>query len=364
MKPKDPTNKDLAIFENIEGISIPKLFPRISTLLTILIIFIICCLFLPWIQTSRGNGSITTLHPEDRLQKITAPVGGRIEKWYVRDGIHLSVGDKIVEIRDVDPQNIERINNEINATKERLDAASIATQLSLKNFNRQKTLFNKGLTSRKDMEAANITYQKTLGEQKYYQTQLISYQASLRKQQNQLITAQRSGYITNTLSSSSALIVSPGQELATFVPDSSEDTVAEIYVTGNDIPLIKIGQHVRLIFDGWPTIQFSGWPSVSIGTFPGIVKVVDYAASSNGLFRVIVVPDNDSSINWPNKVFLRLGTKTYGYIQMNEVKLGYELWRQLNGFPISINNKQNRFEVTDKDIKYNAKNSAGGDNSK
>lgn len=339
-----PEGNDLAKFKEIEGIQIPKIFPRLTTLLVILLIFTISCMFLPWIQTSKGNGSITTLQPQDRLQQIIAPVDGRITKWYVRDGSRVKAGDKIVEINDIDPQNIERINNEIFATRERLEAASIATALALKNYNRQKRLFETGLTSRRDMEAANINYQKSLGEQKYYQTLLIKSRAILRRQENQLLTASRDGYITNTLPSSDSMVIKAGNSLATFVPDA-KDIAVELYIVGNDIPLVRIGQKVRLIFDGWPSVQFSGWPSVSIGTFPGIVKVVDYTASSNGLFRVLVLPDPKSGIEWPNKVYLRLGTKTFGYIQMNEVRLGFELWRQVNGFPISINNNQNSFKI-------------------
>jgi multidrug efflux pump subunit AcrA (membrane-fusion protein) len=331
-------------YSTIAGIDIPKIFPRLTTLLIIILMFIIACMFLPWIQTTKAMGTITTIKPEDRLQQIVAPVNGRIEKWYIQDGSRVRAGDKIVEIQDIDSQNIERINNEILATKERVSTAIIATELALKNYNRQKKLFKDGLTSRREMETANITYQKSLGDQKYYETILINSKAMLRRQNNQLITATRDGYITGTLSSSDSLIVKTGDTLATFVPDT-DDIVVELYVNGNDIPLVKIGQRVRLIFDGWPSIQFSGWPSVSIGTFPGVVKFVDYTANINGLFRVLVVQDSKTGIDWPNKVYLRLGTKTIGYVQMNEVSLGFEVWRQLNGFPISINNSQNKFNI-------------------
>ena len=204
------------------------------------------------------------------------------------------------------------------------------------------------------MEAANINYQKSLGDQKYYETLLIKSNAMLRRQENQLITATRDGYITGTLSSSDSLVVKAGDSLATFVPDT-KDIVVELYINGNDIPLIKIGQHVRLIFDGWPSIQFSGWPSVSIGTFPGVIKFVDYTANSSGLFRVLVAPDPIAGIDWPNKVYLRLGTKTLGYVQMNEVRLGFEIWRQVNGFPISINNSQNSFNIHGTSSEYQDK---------
>jgi multidrug efflux pump subunit AcrA (membrane-fusion protein) len=329
-------NHDEDIFENIDGTTVSKLYPRFSYLLIILIVFGILCMFLPWIQTSPGNGTVTTLNPEDRLQQIVAPVGGRVVKWYVRDGSRVESGDKIVELADIDPLNIQRLNAEIASLNDRYIAAKDAASLSQLNYNRQNKLLAQGLTSRKDMEAANIAYRKNIGDQEYYKSLLIKSQAGLSRQQNQLIYADRSGYIVSTLASSQTKIVKPGDTLASFAPDATQ-FAAEIYVDGNDIPLIKIGQSVRLIFDGWPSVQFSGWPSVSIGTFPGVVKVIDYAVSANGGFRVIIIPDKNSL--WPNRNYLRLGTQVHGYIQISQVKLGYELWRQLNGFPISIKDK-------------------------
>lgn len=333
-------NQDEAIFDNIDGTTISKLYPRFSYLLIILMVFSISCMFLPWIQTSPGAGTVTTLHPEDRLQQIVAPVAGRVIKWYVRDGSRVESGDKIVELADIDPLNIQRLSAEIEALNDRYTAAKDAASLSQLNYNRQNKLLEQGLTSRKDMEAANITYRKNIGDQEYYKSLLIKSQASLSRQQNQLIYADRSGYIVNTLASSQSKIIKPGDNLATFAPDATE-LAAEIYVDGNDVPLIKIGQSVRLIFDGWPSVQFSGWPSVSIGTFPGVVKVIDYAVSSNGGFRLIITPDK-KGISWPNRNYLRLGTKVHGYVQINQVKIGYELWRQLNGFPISIKEKNDK----------------------
>ncbi|MBL8825787.1 MAG: hypothetical protein JNM18_02290, partial [Planctomycetaceae bacterium] len=32
---------------------------------------------------------------------------------------------------------------------------------------------------------------------------------------------------------------------------------------------------------------------------------------------------------------LRQGVRVNGWIQLNQVTLGYELWRQLNGFPLA-----------------------------
>lgn len=332
-------NKDHFQFENFNSIRIPRFYPRLSFFLLILLVFFIASLWLPWRQTTSGMGDVTSLKPQDRVQQIIAPVTGRVDRWYVRDGSTVKVGDKIVKLVDIDPYNIQRLQADIDAMQLRYDSNRNATVLALSNANRQKRLYGEGLASKREMEVAGINYQRAVAEQEFNRTQLIKSQATLARQNNQMVVADRNGFIVNTLASSDSKIVNAGDVLATFVPNT-DDLAAEIYITGNDIPLVKVGQHVRLIFDGWPSVQFSGWPSVSIGTFPGIVKAVDYANQTNGLFRVFVVSDpNDYS--WPSRNFLRMGAKCRGYIQLNQVKLGFELWRQLNGFPISVNNAQN-----------------------
>jgi hypothetical protein len=36
---------------------------------------------------------------------------------------------------------------------------------------------------------------------------------------------------------------------------------------------------------------------------------------------------------WPENTYLRQGNQVVGWVFLNKVKLGYELWRQFNGFP-------------------------------
>ncbi len=62
-------------------------------------------------------------------------------------------------------------------------------------------------------------------------------------------------------------------------------------VVGNDLPLVRVGNHVRLQFEGWPSLQFTGWPAVAVGTFGGEVAVVDPTDDGSGMFRVLVRPD-------------------------------------------------------------------------
>jgi len=121
--------------------------------------------------------------------------------------------------------------------------------------------------------------------------------------------------------------------LATLVPETDSRAV-ELRISGNDVPLVHKGDEVRIQFEGWPAVQVSGWPSVAVGTFPGQVEVVDTADSGDGSFRVLVTPRH--RVDWPEGHYLRQGTRAQGWILLNEVKLGFELWRRFNGFPVSL----------------------------
>ena len=39
---------------------------------------------------------------------------------------------------------------------------------------------------------------------------------------------------------------------------------------------------------------------------------------------------------WPDERWLRQGTRAKGWIVLDRVSLGFEIWRQLNGFPPSL----------------------------
>ena len=126
-------------------------------------------------------------------------------------------------------------------------------------------------------------------------------------------------------------IVKAGDPLLTLVPDAL-DRAVEIWVDGNDAPLIGNGAPVRLQFEGWPAVQFVGWPSVAVGTFGGKVALIDSTDDGNGKFRLLVVPD-ESEQEWPDVHYLRQGVRAKGWVLLNQVSIGYEIWRQLNGFP-------------------------------
>jgi hypothetical protein len=98
---------------------------------------------------------------------------------------------------------------------------------------------------------------------------------------------------------------------------------------------MQIGRPVRLQFEGWPAVQFVGWPSVAVGTFGGIIAVVDATTTRVGKFRILVVPDPNEPA-WPNSDILRQGLRAKGWVLLNQVPLGWELWRRFNAFPPSV----------------------------
>ena len=151
-----------------------------------------------------------------------------------------------------------------------------------------------------------------------------------------IVRAPQSGYVVKTLKAGIGENIKEGESIATLQPESPQ-VAAEIYVDAMDVPLILDNSEVRLQFEGWPSVQFSGWPSVAVGTFSGQVSVIDLVSSQGGKYRLLVrptipVPDKDQA--WP--IQLRQGSGVYGRVILRTVPLWYEIWRQLNGFPPSL----------------------------
>jgi multidrug resistance efflux pump len=147
-----------------------------------------------------------------------------------------------------------------------------------------------------------------------------------------VIRAPQDGYVVQAQRTGLGQTVKSGEAIVTVQPAEPQQAV-ELYVKPMDMPLIRQGDPVRLQFDGWPALQFAGWPSVSVGTFGGRVAVLDRVSSKEGKFRVLVTPDpNDEP--WPRQV--RIGTGVYGWTMLREVRVWFEIWRQLNGFPPTV----------------------------
>nr|WP_299486662.1 HlyD family efflux transporter periplasmic adaptor subunit [uncultured Allomuricauda sp.] len=143
------------------------------------------------------------------------------------------------------------------------------------------------------------------------------------------IRAPQTGFINRALQSGIGETFKEGDRLVGIMPDKY-DMAVETYVDPIDLPLIHIGEKVRIQFDGWPAIVFNGWPNVSFGTFGGEVVAIETFISDNGKYRILLAPDKDD-VPWPQAIRVGSGANTIALLE--DVPIWFELWRQLNGFP-------------------------------
>jgi len=181
---------------------------------------------------------------------------------------------------------------------------------------------------------ARAEREEALGDVALAEKDLLNSRRDFARQSTQDVTSPVDGTILRLQAAAAGDQVKAGDPLFIVVPDVFQRAV-EVYVDGNDATLIEPGAKVRLVFEGFPGVQFAGWPSVAVGTFGGIVDLVDASDNGQGSFRILIVPDA-SDEPWPGDPYLRQGVKANGWVLLNRVPLWYEIWRKLNGFPVKV----------------------------
>ncbi|PWL28763.1 MAG: biotin attachment protein [Fluviicola sp. XM-24bin1] len=220
--------------------------------------------------------------------------------------------------------------------------SSVAKETEARNnwFNSQNEL----IRLRVDIATIRADYDKqiakVLSERLTTTSNRLDSEGSINKMENQYsnykkrsgyyyILAPQSGYVTKTFVTGIGETIKEGQAVISIMPDEYE-LAAEIYIDPIDLPLMHVGEHVRIQFDGWPAIVFSGWPDASYGTYGGEIYAIDQYIGDNGKYRMLIKPD-ERHVPWPKA--LRYGAGLKAMILLNDVPIWYELWRQVNGFP-------------------------------
>lgn len=330
-----PRSHDLTGFTTLASLRVPRTTRTLGRMIAISIPLLLVLLFaVKWVQTAPGRGDVIALNPEDRVQQVTALVPGRVERWFVVDGQQVKKGDPIARIIDNDPDLLIRLAAEREQVVAQISAAEQAMATARLDVNRSSQLYAEGLAARRDYEATQIKVAELNAKLAEARAKLSKVDIALNRQSAQLVRAPRDGRVLSLNTAAGATLISAGDLLATIAPERQE-RVVELLVDGRDAALVRKGQPVRLNFEGWPAIQFSGWPSVAQGMFDGRVLTIDPSAQPSGLFRVLVEPMPGKPA-WPNDNYVRLGSKVRGWIQMETVTIAYELWRQLNDFPLEF----------------------------
>jgi multidrug efflux pump subunit AcrA (membrane-fusion protein) len=221
---------------------------------------------------------------------------------------------------DRDAAEFARAKNSLNVARKNLEALE-AEKLRIENDFKSSIESARAALNAAQADVANI---------RSAQAQL---QIRINRQQTQDVVSPRDGTVFRVLAQPGSELLKSGDPVVIIVPETEAQTV-ELWVKGNDMPLIQPGDKVRLQFEGWPAIQFVGWPSVAVGTFGGLVKLVDPTDDGKGRFRILVGPD-PADDPWP-KSRLRQGVRANGWVLLKIVPLGFEMWRQFNGFPPSL----------------------------
>ncbi len=281
---------------------------------------------------------------------------------------------------------LEQGKNKILQSKLKVQSDSIdykAAQVNIKiaqtKYNRVDTLYKEGFAALKNVEDARVKLQETQAKLISQQTKLLAArnevinsqveisriqaeyadkiskaqsdkfsaqssqfdtEAQVTKLDNQyanykirnsllFITAPYNGYINKAIRAGIGQTFKEGEDLVGIMP-TKVDLAVETFVAPIDLPLIHLGEKVRVQFDGWPAIVFSGWPNVSYGTYGAKVVAVENFISPNGKFRVLLAPDEEDHA-WPKD--LRAGSGALSLALLEDVPIWFELWRQLNGFP-------------------------------
>ncbi len=399
-------------------IGFSKLF---KALVAIFVILVLALLVLPWQQFISGSGKVVAFDPKERSLLVEAPLSGRVDMINVLEGQKVSKDDLLFQIVDNDPNLIQNLLRQkeimegqrkaaeaklkrlesqsedlkasmpqaIQIAERQVEAAKAAQLAANQQFARIEKLFKdpRGLVSEREYELAVLSRDKQVAETLKAESALVKTRldmnASLEKtlatvesarsdlnkvekEYNDLIikinqtgrqsvTAPRDGVVFR-VSVTQGSFVKSSSPMCIIIPES-ENLVVEMWVDGNDMPLIQErevdengkvlqeGSPVRLQFEGWPAIQFVGWPSVAVGTFGGEVVFVDATDNGKGMFRVLVAPHPDEipdgqggikQVLWPHQPILRQGVLAHGWVLLERVPLWYEVWRQLNGFPPAL----------------------------
>lgn len=221
------------------------------------------------------------------------------------------------------------VNARLNLSKLEADTSAALNRVAADvQSARESAAKNSGDVRKVDIDLGNLTVRRTQQE----------------------VRAPRDGRIVRLMKVGAGATVKAGDQLAVLAPDTP-DRAVELYLADNDVPLVKVGSPVRLQFAGWPSLQFDGYPSAAIGTFGGRVAVIDAVDDGSARYRVVVKPDRHRLATgkldqpWPEPDLLRPGAEVAGWVMLDKVPLGFELWRQFNGFPAS---RMTRPKLTDK----------------
>jgi len=270
-----------------------------------------------------------------------------------------------------------QLKNRFKALHQQQKALTNAYKIEKINYHRAQRLFKEGIESKRDVEVkkfkmlqthakaekimidienihndVNITKKEKIrfaneSELKLnaIQNKLLGAQSSMNKLQQEIdknsvtlsrylskeIVAKSDGHVMRIYQADQNKFLKKGEEVMYFSPKVSKRAILLKVPTFN-MPLIKKGLKVRIIFYGWPALQISGWPKISHSTYGGVIKSIERTSHEKGFYYAVVVEDPEDN-PWPDEEHLRIGTESSIWVRLQVVPIWYELWRLLAAQP-------------------------------
>lgn len=232
------------------------------------------------VENTSIQTSITATGTIEPVTSVTVgtQVSGIVAKLYVDYNSVVRKGQVIAEL--------DRTNliSELNAQKANLASAQSSLDYQLSNYNRYKTLYDKGLVSADEFESVRLQYQQA-------KEQVASSRESVRRAQTNL------GYATITSPIDGVVLskaVEEGQTVAASFNTPELFTIAQDLtnmrviadIDEADIGGVKEGQRVSFTVDAFPDDQFEG----------SVTQVRQQATTESNVVTyevVISAPNND-----------------------------------------------------------------------
>ncbi|TDD78605.1 efflux RND transporter periplasmic adaptor subunit [Flavobacterium caseinilyticum] len=213
------------------------------------------------VETVSATGKI---QPEIEV-KISSEVSGEIISLNVKEGQVVKKGDLLVKINpDLYTSGYRRSVSNLSGTKANLGQADASFKESKSNYDRNKTLFEKGIISRADWDKALASYEvaKAAKQSAYFNVQSAS--ATVNEAKDNLgrttIYAPADGTISMLNVELGERVLGTQQMTGTEIlrVANLNNMEVEVDVNENDIVKIKVGDEANVEVDAYLKKQFKG----------------------------------------------------------------------------------------------------------
>ena len=213
------------------------------------------------VETVSATGKI---QPEIEV-KISSEVSGEIISLNVKEGQVVKKGDLLVKINpDLYTSGYNRSVSNLSGTRANLSQADASFKESKSNYDRNKTLFEKGIISKSDWDKATASYEvaKAAKQTAYFNVQSAS--ATVNEAKDNLgrttIYAPADGTISMLNVELGERVLGTQQMTGTEIlrVANLNNMEVEVDVNENDIVKIKVGDEANVEVDAYLKKQFKG----------------------------------------------------------------------------------------------------------